>query len=86
MSLEIAIAVMAGLAGGTAYFLMLAQSVRMHLAGTRIFYQIICLAIRVTIAGALFWIAAQFGALVLLAALASFIGSRFIIQHRYMER
>jgi N-ATPase, AtpR subunit len=86
MSLEIPIAVMAGLAGGTAYFLVLAQSVRMHLAGASIFHQIICLVIRVTIAGALFWIAAQFGALVLLATLASFIGSRFVVQHNYMER
>lgn len=81
-----ALALLSGLAGGVAYFLLLARTTRLHLAGAPLTRLLVLFAARTMTALALFWTAAQFGAMALLLALAGFLLARIAVQRRVVAR
>ena len=80
----LSIAILAGLAGGFVYCQMMGFAVRGYLPGTAASRQVTLLAARLALVGALFWLAAQFGAIVLLVVLASFITIRLIALRNFV--
>jgi hypothetical protein len=80
------VALFSGLAGGIAYFLFLARTTRLHLTGAPLTRLLPLFAARAAIAIALFWTAAQFGAMALLLALAGFLLARVAVQHLVVAR
>lgn len=77
---------LSGLAAGLVYFLLLAQTTRLHLEGAPFVRLLPLFALRLAIAIALFWLIAQQGALALLLALAGFLLARFAVQFTVVAR
>lgn len=72
----------AGVALGTAYFMLLHRSVRQTLSGAAMTQLLPLYAVRIAGAGGAFWAIAQYGAVALLLALAGFLIGKFIVQWR----
>ena len=81
-----ALALVGGLAAGGCYFALLAKSTRMHLDGAPLGRLLVLFVLRFAGAGALFWVAAQYGALALLVALGGFMLARGAIQGFVVNR
>lgn len=67
-----------GLAAGLAYFRALNANVRLYVEGGGTWRAALVHGLRFAAAAALFWLAAQWGAGALLAALGGFLGGRFL--------
>jgi hypothetical protein len=72
----------AGIALGTAYFLLLQRSVRQTLSGAAMTQVLPLYVLRIAGAAGAFWAIAQYGALALVLALAGFLIGKFLVQWR----